>query len=178
MSSQEKEMLESFNSQAKELLVSQERFVKSGHDLKIGLESEVAIHARLDNAGLVQKRDSIMLENPDSTDVELGASQIEIRTPPVNIVSSSGLAGLVEIYKQRFNGVLQSARKHEVKLLRVGANPFLPTIDTPRTNKSKYRLVPDFYNQHRNPCLDTVIGLGPNRIKCALLPLEALHKLI
>ena len=141
-----------------------ERFVRNHQDLKIGLESEIAIHARLDNTDLVQKRDAIISENSDFTDIELGASQIEIRTPPVDIISSSGLASLTEIYKQRFNSVLQSARKHGVKLLRVGANPFLPTINTPRTDKPKYRLVPDFYNRHRNPSLDTVIGLGPHRV--------------
>ena len=49
-------------------------------------------------------------------------------------------------------------------LLRDGANPFLPSIGTPRTDKPKYHLVPDFYNHHRNSQRDTLIGLGRHRV--------------
>lgn len=164
MSQQEKEMLVAFNGQVRDLLASRDKFTKNNNSLKVGLESEIAVYAQLDNAELVGKRDAIISDNPDFTDVELGASQIEIRTPPIDIISCNGVVSLKEIYKQRFDNVLKSAQRRGVRLLRVGANPFLPTIGTPRTDKLKYRLVPDFYNQYRNPNLDTMIGLGPNRI--------------
>ena len=164
MSQQERDMLESFNVQAKDLLASKDRFIKNGHRVKVGLESELAIHAMLSNSELVQKRDAIIADNSDFTDVELGASQIEIRTPPIDLISNGGIASLKEIYEKRFASVLDSARRHEVGILRIGANPFLPTIGVPRTDKIKYHLVPDFYNQHRSFRLDTMIGLGKNRI--------------
>lgn len=164
MLQQEKEMLDSFNLQTKYLLASQNRFIKSGHGVKVGLESELAIHAMLSNSELVQKRDTIIADNPDFTDVELGASQIEIRTPPIDLASIGGVQSLTEIYGKRFASILDSARKHEVGILRIGANPFLPTICTPRTDKPKYHLVPDFYNQHRSSWLDTMIGLGKSRV--------------
>ena len=164
MSQQEKEMLEAFNVQTKDLLVSQGRFIKDDQSIKVGLESELAVHARLNSEELVQKRDAILADNPDFTDVELGASQIEIRTPPIDLVSVGGTSLLKEIYDKNFTSVLNSARGYGVGILRIGANPFLPTIGTPRTDKPKYCLVPDFYNQHRNPHLDTIIGLGKNRI--------------
>src|SRR3989344_3196470 len=164
MSQQERDMLESFNVQAKDLLASKDRFIKNGHRVKVGLESELAIHAMLSNSELVQKRDAIIADNSDFTDVELGASQIEIRTQPIDLLSTNGMSSLTGIYKQRFFNVLDSARKHGVGILRIGANPFLPTIKTPRTDKPKYRLVPDFYNRNRDPYLDTMIGLGKNQI--------------
>ena len=164
MSKQEKEMRESFNVQVRDLLISKDRFIKNDHSVKIGLESELAIHARLSNSELVKRRDTIIAENSDFTDVELGASQIELRTPPVDLLSGNGFSVLRKIYEERFGSVLDSARRHGVSLLRIGANPFLPTIGTPRTDKPKYRLVPDFYNQHRDSKLDTMIGLGKHRV--------------
>ncbi|MBI2064771.1 MAG: hypothetical protein HYT62_01815 [Candidatus Yanofskybacteria bacterium] len=160
----EKEMLEAFTIQTQELIASQDRFIKDNYGVKIGLESELAIHGRFDNTELTQKRDAVIADNKDFTDIELGANQIEIRTPPLDILSSDGLASLDNIYRARYNAVLESARRNKVGLLRIGANPFLPTINTPRTDKPKYRLVPDFYNQHRDPRLDTFIGLGKSRI--------------
>src|SRR3989338_1993293 len=164
MSKQEKEMRESFNVQVRDLLISKDRFIKNDHSVKIGLESELAIHARLSNSELVKRRDTIIAENSDFTDVELGASQIELRTPPVDLLSGNGFSVLRKIYEERFGSVLDSARRHGVSLLRIGANPFLPTIGTPRTDKPKYRMVPDFYNRHRNPHLDTMVGRGSQRI--------------
>src|SRR3989344_7474346 len=161
---QEKEMRETFDVQVQDLLASIDRFQKNGDSLKVGLESEIAIHARSSDSELVQKRDAIIADNSDFTDVELGASQIEIRTPPIDLLSTNGMSSLTGIYKQRFFNVLDSARKHGVGILRIGANPFLPTIKTPRTDKPKYRLVPDFYNRNRDPYLDTMIGLGKNQI--------------
>ena len=165
MFQQEKEMIESFNVQARDLLVSGDRFIKNGHRVNVGLESELAIHARLNNEELLKKRDAIIADNQDFTDVELGASQIELRTPPIDIVSGNGAVLLRNMYEKRFRSVLDSARRHKVGILRVGANPFLPTIDTPRTDKSKYHLVPDFYNRHRNPCLDTVVHSATSTIR-------------
>jgi hypothetical protein len=164
MSEQEKEMRESFDIQAEDLLKSEDRFLKDKDGIKVGLESELAIHAKSDNSDLVKKRNCIVDDNPDFTDVELGASQVEIRTPPINLLSVGGLRLLLEVYNARFLKVLDSARRHGVGILRIGANSFLPTIGTPRTDKAKYRLVPDFYNQHRNPHLDTMIGIGRNRV--------------
>src|SRR3989344_5687809 len=161
---QEKEMRETFDVQVQDLLASIDRFQKNGDSLRVGLESEIAIHARSSDSELVQKRDAIIADNSDFTDVELGASQIEIRTPPIDLLSTNGMSSLTGIYKQRFFNVLDSARKHGVGILRIGANPFLPTIKTPRTDKPKYRLVPDFYNRNRDPYLDTMIGLGKNQI--------------
>jgi len=164
MLQKEREMRESFDSQVRILLMSQDRFLKNDHNIRVGLESELAIYARLSDSELVDKRNTIIAENSDFTDVELGASQVEIRTPPINLVASDGFASLEDVYKKRFTNVLDSARKNKVGILRVGANPFLPTRGIFRTNKPKYQLVPDYYNTHRDPYRDTMVGLDNSRI--------------
>lgn len=66
--------------------------------------------------------------------------------------------------------MVEAARKHHCSILRVGSNPFLPVKNTPRTNTPKYRLVPDFYNEHRRKETDTIIGLGMRNE--SFLPIE------
>src|SRR3989338_2439748 len=139
MSKQEKEMRESFNVQARDLLISKDRFIKNDRSVKIGLESELSVYAGISDKELVEKKDAIIADNPDFTDFELGASQIELRTPPVDLLSGNGFSVLRKIYEERFGSVLDSARRYGVGLFRIGANPFLPTIGTPRTDKPKYR---------------------------------------
>lgn len=160
ISENEREMQEAFEKQVQKLLANREKFVKNGRILKVGLESEVAVHGKLSTTELTRKRNKIIEENDDFTDIELGASQIEIRTPPIDILSTGGMAQLDHVYKERFASVVNSARKEDLGILRVGANPFLPTVGSPRTDNLKYKLVPDFYNQRRSPMLDTTIGLG------------------
>lgn len=162
---QEKEMRSEYRKQAREIIASPERFWKDGDSLKIGFESEVAIHSW--DLALHQfegRRDAIRQEVPDSTDVELGAAQIELRTPPINVLASGGFAAIASLYKESFASLVQATQRHGCSVLRVGANPFLPVKNTPRTHKPKYQLVPDFYNEHRRKDADTLIGLGQDRI--------------
>lgn len=160
----EKEMLDEFKTQAKQLIKERERFEDKSGKLTVGLESEIAIHGHCNLSELVQKRDKVIELNSDCTDVELGASQIEIRTPPVDLIKKRGVERMIRIYEESFKKVLSSAQDQGVGVLRVGSNPFLPIRNTPRTNKPKYHMVPDFYNRNRDPKLDTTIGLGKHRI--------------
>src|SRR3989338_2257996 len=160
----ERDMISAFDLQAKELLRNQDKFLKDGRSNKVGLESELAIYARAIDVTLVQGRDAIIAENPDFTDVELGANQIELRTPPIDLSSGRGILDLKDVYEDRLSKIIRSARKRSVDILRVGANPFLPTIGTNRTDRDKYFIVPDFYNEFRNKNLDTMIGLGKDRV--------------
>ena len=146
-------------------MASPERFQKDGTKLPVGLESEVAIY----KLGLAPEnyealRDAILRDASGFTDVELGAAQIELRTSPVDILSVSGFNHLGEEYQRNFAQVKKAAEARGAKILRFGSNPYLPIRNTPRTNKPKYRLVPDFYNENRRKDADTVIGLGRCRV--------------
>lgn len=162
---QEMKMKEAFVEQARTIVYDPDRFRKNGHSVKIGFESEVAIYSENTVcADLETKRNAILQDVAGFTDVELGAAQIELRTPPIDILGESGFDKLRDIYKKNFLALAQAARKQDTAILRVGSNPFLPIKNTPRTNEPKYRLVPDFYNQHRPQETDTIIGLGKHRV--------------
>lgn len=162
---QEKEMRAAFREQTGRILAFPERFEKSGQSCRIGFESEIAIHAdELALADLERTRNAIIGEMPGAADVELGAAQIELRTNPFDILAAGVFGEIAAEYRKNFQLAAAAAKKHGCSLLRVGANPFLPVKNTPRTNTPKYRLVPDFYNRHRPKEADTIIGLGKHRI--------------
>ncbi|MEK7066663.1 MAG: glutamate-cysteine ligase family protein [Patescibacteria group bacterium] len=162
---QELEMLLAFRRQADEILSNPERFRKDGRKIKIGFESEVALYKNGLPLGELEKtRDEILARVPGFTDKELGAGQMEFRTLPYDILSQGGFRAIESEYRGNFSQLLESARESGCSILRSGTNPFLPVKNTPRTNKLKYQLVPDFYNRHRRPGADTIIGLGRDKV--------------
>lgn len=162
--SNEREMVIAFGEQKEKLLSQPDRFVKTEPVERVGIESEVAVHAAMEARELTNLRDEILAEHPGFTDTELGAVQIEVRTPPVDLSTADGVSALKGIYGDHLALVRGSAHRRGAKILRAGANPFFPAVGAPRTEKPKYRLVPDFYNRNRSPLVDTVIGLGANRL--------------
>lgn len=161
----EQEMLIAFRKQAKEIISSNRRFAKKDGTLRIGLESEIAIYRENFSISEIEKtRNAIIGRVPDVTDVELGVSQIEFRTPPIDIISQLGFKELARIYENSFKSIVNSAKEEGCSILRAGTNPFLPVKNAPRTNKLKYCLVPDYYNKHRSEHVNTVIGLGNSKV--------------
>lgn len=162
---EEREMLRAFEVEAGRILASGDRFEKAEGSLRIGFESEVAVlKAGILISDIESLRDAILSRVPEFTDRELGVAQMELRTMPFDVLSSVGFGSLKSEYEGNFARLLASARRSDSSILRCGTNPFLPIKDTPRTNKPKYRLVPDFYNDNRRSGVDTVIGLGSGRV--------------
>ena len=161
----EREMLTAFCAQARKIMSEEERFLKDGAGCKIGIESEVAIYDEtLAPCRYEEKRDALIGAVPGMADVELGAAQVEFRTSPVDVAAEGGYERLANEYKCTFASILSAAHDQGCSILRSGANPFLPVLNTPRTNRVKYQVVPDFYNQHRPKDKDTLIGLGRYRV--------------
>jgi len=161
----EREMRESFAEKAKEILRSEERFRKQGDRQLMGFESEVALDAEHVGVDSVERvRDEIIAEMGSSADVELGVAQIEMRTPPIDILAVDGVHRLSTMYESEFKKLKTIAHKKHCGVLRIGANPFLPIENTPRTSKPKYTQVPNFYNRNRRKHVDTLIGLGRTQI--------------
>lgn len=159
---QEQEMREAARAQARDILQNEARFLKDISSERMGFESEVAIHKDgVSSDELLRIRNAIVAEMSDCSDVELGATQIELRTPPLYTRDQHDL---LLVSKCNFARLVKLAHRHGAQVLRIGANPFLPVKNTPRTYKLKYRLVPDYYNAHRSPSLDTRIGLGKEQI--------------
>ncbi len=162
----EQEMRESFFEKANGLIASEEQFRKAEDTQLVGIESEVAIspsNGKMEDLEAI--RDAIINEVGEGADKELGAGQIEIRNPkPFDILSNNGLGNLTKEYAAMLRMLTKAAHTRGYSVLRVGANPFLPIKDTPRTSKPKYRQVPDFYNTNRGSHVNTLIGLGATQV--------------
>ncbi|MBI5420860.1 MAG: hypothetical protein HZA35_00930 [Parcubacteria group bacterium] len=173
----EREMHESFCEKARELIMQEEQFRKPEGTQLVGFESEVALDTKhLEVSELEATRDAIIHEVGESADIELGAGQIEVRTPPFDILAEEGFRQLLTVYRNEFAKVCHAAHKRNTQIMRVGANPFLPIKDTPRTSKPKYTQVPDFYNTHRGCHVDTHIGLGNTQINIGFAEVVSLFQ--
>jgi hypothetical protein len=161
----EYEMFAAYLEQANEVLEAPDRFQKDASTIKIGLESELALaNDRIGINGLEAMRDYIISETAEFSDMELGVSQIETRTNPFEVSAINGWKEMSDSYRADYEKLLAVCRQHGASVMRIGSNPFLPVINAPRTNKDRYKLVPDYYNQNRPKQKDTMIGLGEKKI--------------
>lgn len=157
---QERRMLAAFDASVKTLLTERERFIKNQNMSVVGLESEVTLYSETDENTAISVRDQAV--EMGIADMELGALQVELRTPPISV--AAGISSLHESYKTIYERFLALAHANRVSALRIGANPFLQTIGAIRSKKEKYARVPDFNNHFRRHELDTIIGLRGNRV--------------
>lgn len=116
-----------------------------------GIETEMSlVNDNLEPAS-ENERDEVVGEDieepPVNAEHELGASQIEIESDPVE-----NLEDLDELYnalKQPEEAVRRSAREKNMKLVRHGTNTAVDLEDVERTDKVKYQLVPDKFGEMR-----------------------------
>lgn len=164
----EQAMRKMFKKQSCDIADNIGRFVKSGNGIKVGFESEISIFNKsipVDDLGEIR---NVILEEAGNEyyDVELGATQIELRTPPICLNEKShGFKDVYTVYKEKFEKLLWITRQKNVSILRVGSNPFLPAINTPRTNKVKYKTVPDYHNYYRQKVMETKIGINGKKVE-------------
>jgi hypothetical protein len=162
----EREMRSAFNKEAKRIISQKQLFVRRPEDMKIGLESEIGVfNLKSTESDTVAVRDAIVAEvGGEGADVELGAFQLELRTPPIGIFSQEGLESLEKKYRSITDTAERIARKHGFSTLRCGTNPFVRIHGTPRTKKEKYVQVPDFQNVHRREYTDIHMGIRGTRV--------------
>lgn len=153
---QEGVMRGAFKAEVRDILENKQRFQKAPGQIKIGFEMEASLVDRMGQPIPEGLRDVIKDEVPGA-DPELGASQIEWRTDPIRLDSEGGLGLLVAEARERDTQMRSSAEMHDAILLRTGTQPLIALNQIERTNKSKYRKVPDFHDRHRTR-KDTKIG--------------------
>lgn len=159
----EKEMRFAFKEKADEVLCQADSFEKRIGTLRVGFESEVGIWK--DNVpyyeiGVIRDKvvDRVKSVYGGEADVELGLTQLELRTAPYDILSD--FEALDREYRKEFERNRFLAGNFGASILRIGSNPLLPVIDTPRTDKLKYQLVPDYQNMYRRKTITTTIGIN------------------
>ena len=153
----EMEMKSAFRSSVKDILARRDVFIKSSGALKIGFEMEASIIFPDGNPVPEVVRNKIKDEVPHA-DPELGAQQIEWRTDPINIAEPNGLTALVSQAISRDTEMSLAASHSGANIVRLGTQPLIPLTEIVRTDKEKYKKVPDFHNENRFR-RDTKVGL-------------------
>lgn len=160
---QENAMKSAFKLDVGRVLTNKDRFQKKPGQIKIGFEMEAAL---VDHSGIPvceAVRDSIKDSVPGA-DPELGASQIEWRTDPIQLEQDGGLQMLVAQARERDVQMRNAAQMHDAVLLRTGTQPLVALNQIERTNKPKYKKVPDFHDRHRTR-KDTKIGFWEDAVE-------------
>ena len=83
-------MREAFWEKASEIIANENDYIKSPDTIKIGLELEYSLLGPSLGQPSEQLRDEVIGEVGNFVATELGASQIELRTDPIDIQESSG----------------------------------------------------------------------------------------
>lgn len=159
----ERAMRSAFQVEVDGILLNKDRFQKVPGQIKVGFEMEAAL---VDHMGIPVPeavRDSIK-DGVPGADPELGASQIEWRTDPIQLESDGGLQMLISQARERDEQMRMSASMHDAVLLRTGTQPLIALNQIERTNKPKYKQVPDFHDRNRTR-KDTKIGLWEDAVE-------------
>lgn len=160
---QEGVMRGAFKAEVRNILENKPRFQKMPGQIKIGFEMEASLVDRTGQPISEGLRDVIKDEVPGA-DPELGASQIEWRTDPIHLDRDGGLGALIAQARERDAQMRASATMHDAILLRTGTQPLVALNQIERTDKPKYRKVPDFHDRHRIR-KDTKIGLWEDAVE-------------
>lgn len=99
----------------------------------------------------------------DFVDMELGATQIEVRTDPIELDS-------IEKLEEEINAKEKMLRTVDKKVVRIGAIPNIPLHKVKVAPKEKYKVVPKFHDKHRGSHIQTEIGgVDFNQANCMSL---------
>lgn len=157
-SPEEREMQKVFVEAADQICRSVDVFEVDPQVFRVGFELEYSILDRRYNQCSQRRRDRIISQFPSFCDKELGASQLEMRIGPIDILSHQ-FGTLEEEYAAKQLQIERALAVHGYHLLRSGTNPFVSIAEVKRTAKVfKYKRCPDFHNQYKRKDINTVVG--------------------
>ena len=142
----EQGMREAFENQVEEVLENEERYRKNYDEVKVGLETEYPVVDENFDPIDHTVRDQV-IEGLDFADVEVGGSQVEVRTDPVILDGLSELEKRMRLIEADMN---DEAAARGVEVLRSGTHPLVDLDDIPISDGEKYQKVPGFHDRHRN----------------------------
>ncbi len=159
-----------YQKQARELLTSHECYKKDDKSVvRVGLELESSLFDANLNQIPEEIRNAIVEKNRAYFSQELGASQIELKTPPIEVQTGSGFNKISEALSQRRRCLVTSAKEHGLYLLTSGTNPFVAIPDIVRTKKRKYDEIPEYYNRKRTGT--TILGANGLSVDASIVSL-------
>ena len=149
----EQAMRESFEQQVEEILDSAEKY-EAESTWKIGLETEYGLVDESLTPVNHETRDQL-IEDLEFADVEVGGSQVELRTEPLE---PGTLSELEDVLERNESELVKEASKQGLNLVRSGTNPFIDTDNIPISSEEKYQQVPSFYEEARHSQVHEIFG--------------------
>lgn len=157
-------MLRAYEKSIELLRKYESSFIGDPNELPLGLEDEFSVVDIANPACQISTgklRDQLIIKKPERRVMELGMNQIETHTQHQDIFKPEGLMALIQGHLKVSNDLVNDANQLGAKILRCGINPFVRVDKIMRTaDVEKYKVVPDYYTQRRNPEAITQFGLG------------------
>ncbi len=153
-------MHNSFAMQASAVLRDEGRFSKDYHKVIVGFETE---HGLVDKnmEQVTEEARNRIIAGLEFADVELGASQLELRTDKFELRGINDIA--IRLWRNDC-AILERIEEEQAKLVRGGTNPFIPLQEIRRTTNLKYTLVPDFHDRHKSAFVPDRFGSAQDMI--------------
>lgn len=123
--------------------------------VNVGVETEFPVWCENGEPVDEEIRNQIV-EEVENVEIELGATQVEIGTDP--IIGLENVAEIEEEIQEAEIPLKESAEAHGTVIGRFGTNPAVPLDNIQRSDKEKYVVVPDVYDELRNEEVQEVFG--------------------
>jgi gamma-glutamylcysteine synthetase len=157
-SKEEQNMRNSFRHRSSNVLNQEKNYIKKGEHVGFELETQIVDKNTLEIAP-EEVRNSLIKYKTENFDKELGAGQLEIKTPPLKLFKGLGfLESELDRIVDDGNKFLYHNHGNKYGFLMMGAHPTSDISNIKRSNAEKYRLVPNFHNDYQGNHIDTIIG--------------------
>ena len=123
--------------------------------VNVGVETEFPVWTD-EREPVDEENRNELVKEVENVDIELGATQVEIGTDP--IIGLENITEIEEEIRKSETPLRQAAEEKGLILGRFGTNPTVPLNDIQRSDKEKYVLVPDVYDELRNDQVQDVFG--------------------
>lgn len=136
-------------------------------DRRVGIELEFSCMTQ-DGEPLDETTRNALVEANHGYQHELGASQIEIMTPPINLTAGGGFTSLRDAMRDETVLLADRVAKEGATIVHFGSDPLVHADERGRSQRAKerYVLVPNFHRRHRRPGLPTFIGHEGSLVPC------------
>lgn len=157
-SENEKAMKAEYFKKTGNILANEKGYGKPNAMMGLELEVQVVDKESLEPASELVRNKLIEKEN-EFFDKELGAAQLEIRTPPYKL--SEGLENMTKGLEERINTgkkILDENFGSKYGLLMIGMHPTADVKNVKRSTEDRYKRVPNFHNDYKGSHIETFIG--------------------
>ncbi len=132
------------------------------HPVRVGIEMERSCVCFSGQPLPESVRNQLVAKHP-GWQMELGAAQIEIMTPAIDVTQCGGFTALKGAMIEEDSLLVNVLGSVGARPVRMGSDPIVFADQRGRTTskeKERYRIVPDFHTKNRRPGMPEMIGIG------------------